>query len=153
MKLYELTNTIIGLAIKIHRQLGPGLCESVYQAALAYELQKANIKFEKEKGWPVRYSDIVLDIEFRCDFLIENSIIVECKSVRKTTDIDQAQIINYLKISDKRVGLFINFNVLRLKDGLKRTVNNYIEDKSLKISLFSVLGELGGFGYVLTGWS
>jgi GxxExxY protein len=129
MKLDELTNTIIGLAIKIHRQLGPGLCESVYQAALAYELQKANIKFEKEKGLPVHYSDIVLDIGFRCDFLIENSIIVECKSVRKTTDIDQAQIINYLKISDKRVGLLINFNVLRLKDGLKRYVNNYIEDE------------------------
>ena len=129
MKLDELTHIIIGLAIKIHRQLGPGLLESIYQAALAYELQKANIPFEKEKALSVRYEDILLDVEFRCDFLIDNRIIVECKAVRQITEIDQAQIVNYLKISDRHVGLLINFNVQRLKDGLKRVVNNYNENE------------------------
>ena len=72
MRLDELTNIVIGLAIKIHRRLGPGLLESVYQAALAYELQKANVPFEKEKALPVRYEDVLLDVGFRCDFLIDN---------------------------------------------------------------------------------
>lgn len=128
MKLDELSNIIIGLAIKIHRRLGPGLLESVYQAALAYELQNAKIPFEKEKGLPIHYGNILLDIGYRCDFLVDDQIIVECKSVKKTTEIDQAQIINYLKLSDKRVGLLINFNVSRLKEGLKRYVNNYGEN-------------------------
>jgi GxxExxY protein len=129
MKTDELTNNVIGLAIKIHRKLGPGLLESVYQAALAYELQKANIPFEREKALPVRYENVVLDIGFRCDFLINDRIIVECKAVGQLTKIDQAQIINYLKITDKHVGLLINFNVLRLKDGLKRLVNNFDENE------------------------
>jgi len=129
MKLDELTNIVIGLAIKIHRKLGPGLLESVYQAALAYELQKANVPFEKEKALPVRYEDVLLDVGFRCDFLIDNRIIVECKAVGQLTAIDQAQIINYLKITDRHEGLLINFNVLRLKDGLKRLVNNYNESE------------------------
>jgi GxxExxY protein len=121
----ELSNRIIGLAIKVHRKLGPGLLESVYQTALAYELQKANIPFEKEKALPVHYDDIVLEVGFRCDFLVDDKIIIECKATRQLTEIDQAQIINYLKIADKQMGLLVNFNVTRLKDGLKRVVNNY----------------------------
>ena len=105
MKTDELTSTIIGLAIQIHRQLEPGLLESVYQTALAYELKKAGIPFEREKVLPVYYKDIVLDIGFRCDFLIDNKVIVECKAVSKLTKLDQAQVINYLKIADKHVGL------------------------------------------------
>jgi GxxExxY protein len=120
---------IIGLAIKIHRNLGPGLLESVYQAALAYELQKANIAFVKEKELPVRYEGIELDVGFRCDFLVDNRVIVECKSVRTMTEIDRAQIINYLKLTNIHVGLLINFNVIRLMDGLKRIVNNYTGDE------------------------
>lgn len=127
MEIEALSNKIIGLAIKVHSRLGPGLLESVYQAALAYELQKANIPFEKEKALSVVYEDVVLEIGFRCDFLIDEQIIVECKAVRQITEIDHAQIINYLKISDKRMGLLVNFNVKRLKDGLKRVVNNYRE--------------------------
>jgi GxxExxY protein len=123
----KLTEKIIGLAIKVHKNLGPGFLESVYQAALAYELQKAGITFEKEKTLPVHYADIIIDKGFRCDFLIHNQLVVECKAVSRMTNIDQAQLLNYLKISKLQVGLLINFNVPVLKDGLKRLVNNYKE--------------------------
>ena len=125
MTLNELTEKIIGLAIKVHRTLGPGFLESVYQAALAYELEKANIPFEKEKTLPVPYEDILLKVGFRCDFLIDKRVIVECKSVKEVTPLDHAQLLNYLKITDLTVGLLINFNVLKLTDGIKRIVNNY----------------------------
>lgn len=81
MKIDDITDKIIGNAIKIHKKLGPGFLESVYQSALAYELKQSNIKFEKEKELPVKYENIKLDIGFRCDFLVENNVIVECKSV------------------------------------------------------------------------
>jgi GxxExxY protein len=125
MTLNELTEKIIGLAIKVHRTLGPGFLESVYQAALAYELEKANIPFEKEKTLPVPYEDILLEVGFRCDFLIDKRIIVECKSVKEVTLLDHAQLLNYLKITDLKLGLLINFNVRILKQGIKRIVNNY----------------------------
>ena len=125
MTLNELTEKIIGLAIKVHRTLGPGFLESVYQAALAYELEKANIPFEKEKTLPVPYEDILLEVGFRCDFLIDKRIIVECKSVKEVTPLDHAQLLNYLKITDLQLGLLINFNVRILTKGIKRIVNNY----------------------------
>ena len=125
MTFNQLTEKIIGLAIKVHRTLGPGFLESVYQAALAYELEKANIPFEKEKALPVPYEDILLEVGFRCDFLIDNRIIVECKSVRDVTPLDHAQLLNYLKITELQLGLLINFNVRMLTKGLKRIVNNY----------------------------
>ena len=125
MTLNELTEKIIGLAIKVHRTLGPGFLESVYQAALVYELVKAGIQFEKEKALPVEYEEIFLDIGFRCDFLVDKRIIVECKSVREVTPLDHAQLLNYLKITNLTVGLLINFNVRKLTDGVQRIVNNY----------------------------
>jgi GxxExxY protein len=125
MTLNELTEKIIGLAIKVHRTLGPGFLESVYQAALAYEMEKANIPFEKEKTLPVPYEDIFLEVGFRCDFLIDKRIIVECKSVKEVTPLDHAQLLNYLKITDLQLGLLINFNVRMLTKGIKRIVNNY----------------------------
>jgi GxxExxY protein len=127
MTLNELTEIIIGLAIKVHRTLGPGFLESVYQAALAYELEKANIPFEKEKTLPVPYEDILLEVGFRCDFLVDERIIVECKSVKEVTPLDHAQLLNYLKITDLTVGLLINFNVRKLTDGIQRIVNNFHE--------------------------
>jgi len=127
MTLNELTEKIIGLAIKVHRTLGPGFLESVYQAALAYELEKADIPFEKEKTLPVPYKDIFLEVGFRCDFLIDKRIIVECKSVKEVTPLDHAQLLNYLKITDLQLGLLINFNVRILKSGIKRIVNNYCD--------------------------
>ena len=125
MKLNSLTELIIGCAIKVHKKLGPGFLESVYQAALAYELKKANITFEKEKALPVPYGDIVLEVGFRCDFLVENKVIVECKAVNEISPIDHAQLLNYLKISNIQVGLLINFNTLVLKEGIKRIVNKF----------------------------
>ena len=125
MKLNELTELIIGCAIKVHRKLGPGFLESVYQAALAYEFGKAGISFEKEKILPVHYEEIVLEVGFRCDFLVENMVIVECKSVNEIVPIDHAQLLNYLKITKLQVGLLINFNVLTLKEGIKRIVNKF----------------------------
>jgi len=126
MNINNITDKIIGCAIKIHKKLGPGFLESVYQAALAYELKQININFEKEKELPVKYEDILLDIGFRCDFLIEKCVIVECKAVKELTHIDEAQLINYLKITNLQVGLLINFNSIKLIKGLKRIVNNYI---------------------------
>ena len=125
MNLNELTEKIIGAAIKVHKTLGPGFLESVYQAALAYELKKANIPFEKEKDLRVPYEDIILEVGFRCDFLIDKRIIVECKSVKEVTPLDHAQLLNYLKITGLQLGLLMNFNVRKLTDGIKRIVNNY----------------------------
>jgi GxxExxY protein len=125
MEINELTEKIIGCAIKVHRTLGPGFLESVYQAALAYELEKAGVPFEREKPLPVPYEEIILDVGFKCDFLVDGRVIVECKAVRELTKIDQAQLLNYLKITKLRVGLLINFHVLVLKNGIKRMVNNF----------------------------
>lgn len=127
MSLNKLTEKIIGLAIKVHRTLGPGLLESVYQAALAYEFEKDDIPFEKEKALPVVYEDILLKVGFRCDFLVDKQVIVECKAVKELTPMDQAQLLNYLKIADLHVGLLINFNVRKLTTGIKRIVNNFQE--------------------------
>ena len=125
MELNELTKKIIGFAIKVHKNLGPGFLESVYKAALAHEFGKAGIPFEREKALPVFYEDILLDVGFRCDFLVDKRVIVECKAVKEITAIDQAQLLNYLKVTDLRVGLLINFNVLKLTDGIKRLVNKF----------------------------
>ncbi len=128
MKTNELTKQIIGLAIKVHRELGPGFLETVYQAALAYELKMAGISHEKEKVLPVRYESVKLDVGFRCDFLVDEKVIIECKAVKKLTEIDEAQLLNYLKVTNLEVGLLINFNVMILRDGIKRMVNNFDED-------------------------
>lgn len=130
MEINELTEKIIGLAIKVHRTLGPGFLESVYQAALAYELRKAGIPFEKEKELPVPYGDIILDVGFKCDFLVDGKVIVECKAVKELTAVDQAQLLNYLEITKLQAGLLINFNVLVLKQGIKRIVNKFDEPRS-----------------------
>jgi len=123
----QLTEKIIGCAISVHRNLGPGFLESVYRAALAHELDKASIPFEKEKGLSVQYEDVFLDVGFRCDLLVDRSVIVECKAVSALTEIDQAQLLNYLKVTNLHVGLLINFNVKMLKNGIKRMVNNFQE--------------------------
>jgi GxxExxY protein len=94
---------------------------------LAYELKKANIPFEKEKALPVAYEDIFLEVGFRCDFLVDKQIIVECKAVKEITSLDHAQILNYLKITNLQLGLLFNFNVHILTKGIRRIVNNYKE--------------------------
>ena len=127
LEINELTEKIIGCALQVHRHLGPGFLASVYQAALAYELGKAEIQFDQEKELPVQYGTVKLDLGFRCDFLVDDRVILECKAVKELTELDLAQLLNYLKISDLRVGLLTNFNVMLLKDGIRQVVNKFPE--------------------------
>lgn len=120
----ELSNIVIGLAIKVHTVLGPGLLESVYRECLYYEISKNGFRVEKEKSFPVIYEDVKLDCGFRIDILVEDKLLIELKSVVTLNDVHLAQTLTYLKLGDYRLGLLINFNVYRLKDGLKRVVNN-----------------------------
>jgi len=120
--LNHLTHEIIGCAIKVHQTLGPGLLESVHEACLEYELLQNGFKVERQKALPVSYNTIKLDAGFRIDLLVEDAVLVELKSVRETTPIDEAQLLTYLKLSNKKVGLLINFNVKLLKDGIIRRV-------------------------------
>lgn len=121
----ELSNLIIGAAIKVHTALGPGLLESAYQECLAYELKELGLKVEKEKPIALIYKDIVMDCGFRVDLFVEDKIILELKSVEKLNDIHIAQVLTYLKLANAQIGLLMNFNVFRLKDGLKRLINKY----------------------------
>lgn len=121
----DLTNKIIGCAIKVHKTLGTGLLESPYRACLHYELVKSSLSVEKEKPLPLVYEEVKLDCGYRMDLVVENRIIVEIKSVETLTDIHLAQVLTYLKLTNNRFGLLINFNVLKLKDRVKRVVNGY----------------------------
>ncbi len=122
-RLNGITRTIIGAAIEVHRTLGPGLLESAYQACLAYELTNRGLKVEVQKPLPLVYQDVKLDCGYRIDLLVERSVVVEIKSVEAVAPIHEAQIISYLKLSGCKVGVLINFNVLVLKDGIRRFVN------------------------------
>lgn len=121
----DITEIIIGCAIKVHRAIGPGLLESAYEECLFYELNKTNLKIEKQKALPLIYEDIKLECGYRMDIVVENKVIVEIKSIEKLIDIHLAQILTYLKLSNCKVGLLINFNELKLIDGVKRVVNKY----------------------------
>lgn len=121
----EITEKIIGCAIKVHKALGPGLLESAYQSCLYYELVKSGLSVEKEKPLPLVYEEVKLDCDYRMDLVIEKRIVVEVKSMDALTDIHLAQVLTYLKLNNSRFGLLINFNVLKLKDGIKRVVNGY----------------------------
>ena len=118
----QLTRQIIGAAIEVHRNLGPGLLESVYETCLAYELEQVGLRVERQKALPVVYKDIKLDQGYRIDLLVEGQVVLELKTVECFTDVHEAQILTYLKLSGCRVGLLINFNVKMLKDGIKRYV-------------------------------
>ena len=120
--LNKLSNEVIGLAIKVHKGLGPGLLESSYKVCLFYEIAKAEYRVEKEKPLPLIYETVKLDIGYRIDLLVETKLVVEIKSVDALTDIHTAQVLTYLKLSGNRLGLLINFNVTLLKNGIKRLV-------------------------------
>ncbi|MBN1819683.1 MAG: GxxExxY protein [Prolixibacteraceae bacterium] len=123
----QITEKIIGAAIKVHRQLGPGLLESAYQECLSFELNKMELKVEKEKPMPLIYEDVQLNCGYRIDLLIENKIVVEVKSVEALNDIHIAQVLTYLKLANCKHGLLINFNVTQLVKGVKRLINKYID--------------------------
>jgi GxxExxY protein len=120
----ELSEKIIGCAIQVHKSLGPGLLESAYLECLYYELKMSGLKVEKQKPLPLIYKEIRLDAGYRLDLLVEDKVVIELKSVEAINDIHIAQVITYLKLSGCKLGLLMNFNVLRLVDGLKRLVNN-----------------------------
>jgi GxxExxY protein len=121
----EISEKIIGRSIEVHKTLGPGLLESAYQECLFYELQKAGLHVEKQKPLPLIYKEVRLDAGYRLDLIVESKVIIEVKSIEVLNDIHTAQVLTYLKVSGCKVGLLINFNVLRLVDGLKRLVNKF----------------------------
>lgn len=122
MEINQITHEIIDSAYKVHSTLGPGLLESAYQACLAYELQKKGFQVEIEKPVPLIYEEIKLECRYRLDLLVENQVVVELKSVDAFTDVHIAQVLTYLKLANKHIGLLINFNTKSLKDGIKRLV-------------------------------
>lgn len=119
----KLTEKIIGAAIEVHRTLGPGLLESVYQECLLFELKSQGLSVEKEKSLPIVYKDVKLDHGYRIDILVENKIVLELKTVESLTDVHNAQILTYLKLGNYPLGLLINFHTTLLKNGLKRHIN------------------------------
>ncbi|MDD3700326.1 MAG: GxxExxY protein [Bacteroidales bacterium] len=119
-----ISSRIIQAAIEVHKALGPGLLESAYQETLYYKLKKAGLKVEKEKALPLVFEEVKMEIGYRVDLMVEDKVIVEIKSVEALNDIFLAQILTYLKLSGCKLGLLINFNVMLLKQGIKRVVNN-----------------------------
>lgn len=119
----ELSNKIIGLAIEVHRFLGPGLLESSYKESMFYKIRTSGFSVEKEKAMPLIFEEVKLDCGYRIDLLVENKLVIEVKSVEALNDIHLAQTLTYLKLGDYKLGLLINFNVVLLKDGIRRVVN------------------------------
>ena len=120
----ELSKIIIGCAIAVHKQLGPGLLESAYQECLYYELKINGLKVAKEKAMPIVYKEVKLDHGYRIDLLVENKVVIEIKTVEYLTDIHKAQTLTYLRLGGYKLGLLLNFQELVLKKGIKRIVNN-----------------------------
>ena len=120
----ELSRVVFDSALKVHQALGPGLLESAYEECLYYEIKKTGLFVEKQKPLPLVYEDVKLDIGYRIDILIENKLILELKSVESLNDVHFAQILTYLKLTNCKLGLLINFNVSLIKNGIKRVVNN-----------------------------
>lgn len=120
----EISKIIVDCAYKVHKSLGPGLLESTYEACLYYELDKNNLVVHKQKVLPVVYDNLKLEAGYRIDLFVENKVIIELKSVKKLEDVHTAQMITYLRLSDCKLGLLINFNVSLIKYGIKRIVNN-----------------------------
>jgi len=119
----ELSSVVINCAMRVHSALGPGLLESAYEACLHYELIRAGLRAEGQKALPLVYHTVKLECGYRVDILVENKLIIEVKSVEALADIHLAQVLTYLRLSDIRLGLLLNFNVVHMKDGIKRVVN------------------------------
>jgi GxxExxY protein len=127
MKHSELTGIIIGICIKVHETLGPGLLESVYEEAICYELDKAGINYKRQQGIAVVYEEIKLDVGFRADIIVEGKVILELKSAEAVAPIHSKIVLTYMRFANIEVGLLVNFNVMYLKDGITRLV----DDKSI----------------------
>lgn len=120
----EIATKVIECAIKVHRVLGPGLLESVYEKCLAYELRKAGLYVEKQVEMPIIYEEVKIDEGYRMDLLVNNKVVIELKCVEYFRDVHEAQLLTYLKLGDYKLGLLLNFYTKLLKDGIKRMVNN-----------------------------
>ena len=123
METNEITGQIVDAAIKVHSVLGPGLLESAYRDCPLFELHRRGIKARKEVAMPVNYEGILIDVGYKLDLFIEEDVIVECKAVEEIHPIHKAQLLTYLKLGNKKIGLLINFNVKLLKDGITRLAN------------------------------
>ena len=120
----ELSKIAVDCMFKVHKNLGPGLLESAYEECLFYELSKTDLLIERQKPLPLFYDTIKMEIGYRLDFLVENKLVIEVKAVEALNDVHKAQVITYLKLSGCKLGLLVNFNVVMIKDGIKRLVNN-----------------------------
>ena len=123
MEVNDVSGAIVNAAMKVHSSLGPGLLESAYEACLLHELRQLGLSVATQVSLPIAYDGVKIDVGYRVDLLVEDAVIVELKAVETLLPIHQAQLLSYLKLSGKRVGLLINFNVLHLKNGIKRMVN------------------------------
>jgi GxxExxY protein len=124
MRENEISETVIGAAIEVHRHLGPGLLESAYQTCMQFELRQARLGIDVEKPLPVRYKGIELDCGYRLDVVVENAVILELKAIEALLPIHEAQLLTYLRLTGLKLGLLINFNVPLLRSGIRRIVNN-----------------------------
>ena len=120
----ELSKIVFDCALKVHQNLGPGLLESAYEECLSYELKKIGVEVQKQKALPLIYEEVKLDIGYRIDIIVENKLILEIKSVEALNDVHFAQLLTYLKLTNCKLGMLINFNVDLIKNGIKRVVNN-----------------------------
>ena len=128
---YELTTRIIGHAMDVHTSLGPGLLETSYKECLYYILKEDGLIVEKEKPMPLVFREVKLECGYRIDLLVNNKVVIELKSVEALNDVHIAQTLTYMKLGDYKLGLLINFNVSRLKNGIKRLANGYKQDSAL----------------------
>lgn len=122
MEINEITGEIVRASMRVHTALGPGLLEGTYRVCVRYELENRGLKVEQERVLPVMYRDVEIQTGYRVDLLVENAVIVELKSVARLLPLHQAQLLGYLKLSQRRVGLLINFNVVHLRQGIKRMI-------------------------------
>jgi len=124
VEINEISGQVVDAAMRVHSALGPGLLESAYEACLVFELHRRGLKAISQLELPVVYDSVKIDVGYRLDILVEDAVIIELKSVEKLLPIHQAQLLSYLRLSGKKLGLLVNFNTLHLKDGITRMVNN-----------------------------
>lgn len=120
----EISNVILGVAIELHKSLGPGLLESAYENALVYELMKKGLDVKQQVAMPFIYKEVKLDVGYRIDLIVENKVLIEVKSIEDLAPVHYSQVLTYLRLSKLKLGLLINFNTKLLKDGIHRIVNN-----------------------------
>ncbi len=127
MKENEIATVVFNCALEVHKVLGPGLLESAYEECLSYKLVKSGLNIERQKALPLVFEEVKLDAGYRVDVLVENKLIIEVKAVEALNDIHLAQVLTYIKLSECKLGLLINFNTVLLKNGFRRVINGYLE--------------------------